>query len=94
VSCFCCGRYDGLTSGGCLHCSVRTLCSCGSIVGCGCGKSFPPHDCANLFVVPAIIIPISIVPAAPPNLGPITAPNLGPASLPNLHPLPPKIGIA
>lgn len=50
-ACSCCGRRDGLTSGGCLHCSARTYCACGQLVGCGCGRSFFVHACPSVTFV-------------------------------------------
>lgn len=45
-SCACCGRRDGLTSGGCLYCGMRTYCaSCGQLLACGCGHASGAHAC-------------------------------------------------
>jgi len=51
-NCPCCGRFGGLTSGGCLYCGTRTGCgACGQILTCGCGRRLGEHACPN--VVPA-----------------------------------------
>ena len=45
-ACSCCGRPDGLTSGGCLYClAVRTYCICGQLLACGCGRTLTTHAC-------------------------------------------------
>lgn len=47
--CGCCDRRDGVTSGGCMHCnSVRTLCGCGAILRCGCGRTTTDHECPSV----------------------------------------------
>lgn len=50
-SCPCCGRRDGLTSGGCVYCSARTYCACGQLVSCGCGRAFSVHACPSIVFV-------------------------------------------
>jgi hypothetical protein len=50
--CYCCGRRDGLTSGGCLHCGSRVCCAaCGQCVACMCGRRFDAHVCPNVRLV-------------------------------------------
>ncbi len=60
--CSCCGRRDGITSGGCLHCSAsRTYCACGQLLSCGCGRAFSPHACPSLQFV-GLFEPIPTLP--------------------------------
>ena len=50
--CPCCYRHDGLTSGGCTYCTMRTHCAaCGRLLSCGCGHKIEVHACPNVTVV-------------------------------------------
>jgi hypothetical protein len=62
-ACACCGRRDSMSSGGCAHCnSVRTICGCGAILRCGCGRASGDHACPSVstssveFTVPIAMI--------------------------------------
>lgn len=47
-ACSCCGSRD-LTTAGCIRCtSVRTFCSCGVLLMCGCGKTNEHRRCPNV----------------------------------------------
>lgn len=47
-TCTCCGSKD-VATGGCIHCvSSRTFCSCGALLRCGCGRTWPQHRCPSL----------------------------------------------
>ena len=60
--CACCGRSDGLNTGGCYHCAVRTTCACGCVLACGCGRAVTAHACPC--VVPASTGVGTVVPAS------------------------------
>lgn len=45
--CFCCWERVE-SSGGCIRCSSRTVCMCGSLLRCGCGFEVKDHDCSLL----------------------------------------------
>lgn len=48
--CSCCGGLDS-TTGGCPRCtSRRAYCTCGYLLSCGCGRSFP-HRCPMIVIV-------------------------------------------
>lgn len=55
--CSCCGS-SAVTSGGCIACnSVRTSCTCGALLICGCGRSQGAHVCPDVLPVSAVWIP-------------------------------------
>jgi hypothetical protein len=62
MMCNCCGRRDGITSGGCLHCGSRTTCAaCGRVLSCNCGREVEMHACPNVQVVSAVLVTPTII---------------------------------
>ena len=85
MSCPCCGRRDGLSSGGCLHCVARVFCACGQLLACGCGQAIAEHHCPNV-VLTSTLTPTSFI---TPNSTLISTGIITP--VPTLVPLLPEI---